>query len=104
MSETIYKQIAEEANGAKIIRADLAVELKVTDSIEVSRLAWEAYNHYGKDQQIKSTFVNNDSQTSIVDEYELRHLITADNKDGYFDALSTDLKNGENALTVSTIC
>lgn len=101
MSETIYKQIkeiAEEAKGAKIIRADLAVELKITDSIEVSRLAWEAYNHYGKDQLIKSTFVNNDSQTSIVDDYELRQLIAADNKDGYFDALSTDLKNGENAL------
>lgn len=103
MSETIYKQIkeiAEEAKGAKIIRADLAVELKITDSIEVSRLAWEAYNHYGKDQQIKSTFVNNDNQTSIVDDYELRQLIASDNKDEYFDALSTDLRNGENALVV----
>lgn len=103
MSEAIYKKIkevAEEAKGAKIIRADLAVELKMTDSIEVSRLAWEAYNHFGKDPLIKSTFVNNDSLTSIVDDYELRQLIASDNKDEYFDALSTDLKNGENALVV----
>jgi len=103
MSETIYKQIkeiAEEAKGAKIIRADLAVDLKITDSIDVSRLTWEAYNHYGKDQLIRSTFVNNDSLTSIVDDYELRQLITSDNKDEYFDALSTDLKNSENALVV----
>ncbi len=103
MSETIYKQIkeiAEEAKGAKIIRADLAVDLKITDSIDVSRLTWEAYNHYGKDQLIRSTFVNNDSLTSIVDDYELRQLITSDNKDDYFDALSTDLKNSENALVV----
>lgn len=103
MSEAIYKnikKIAEEANGGKITRADLAYDLKMTDSLEISRLAWEAYNHYGKDPLIKSTFVNNDSNTSIVDDYELRQLIAADNKDGYFNALSKDLENGENALTV----
>lgn len=103
MSEAIYKKIkkiAEEANGGKITRADLAYDLKMTDSLEISRLAWEAYNHYGKDALIKSTFVNNDSGTSIVDDYELRQLIAADNKDDYFNALSKDLKNGENALTV----
>ena len=103
MSEAIYKtikKIAEEAKGGKLTRADLAYDLKMTDSLEVSRLAWEAYNHYGKDPLIKSTFVNNDSNTSIVDDYELRQLIAADNKDGYFNALSKDLENGENALTV----
>ncbi len=103
MSEAIYKKIkkiAEEANGGKITRADLAYDLKMTDSLEISRLAWEAYNHYGKDALIKSTFVNNDSGTSIVDDYELRQLIAADNKNDYFNALSKDLKNGENALTV----
>lgn len=103
MSEAIYKKIkkiAEEANGGKITRADLAYDLKMTDSLEISRLAWEAYNHYGKDPLIKSTFVNNDSGSSIVDDYELRQLIAADNKDDYFNTLSKDLKNGENALTV----
>ena len=103
MSEAIYKKIkkiAEEANGGKITRADLAYDLKITDSLEISRLAWEAYNHYDKDPLIKSTFVNNDSGTSIVDDYELRQLIAADNKDDYFNALSKDLKDGENALTV----
>ncbi|MBO7627457.1 MAG: hypothetical protein J6S93_07880, partial [Paludibacteraceae bacterium] len=63
MSEAIYKKIkkiADEANGEKRTRADVAYDLQMTDSLEVSRLAWEAYNHYGKDPLIKSTFVNND--------------------------------------------
>lgn len=103
MSEAIYKKIkevADGANGSKLTRADLAYELNMADSIDVSRLTWEAYNHYGKDSLIKSTFVNNDSNTSIVDEYELRQLIVADNKGEYFNELQKYLKLGENALTV----
>ena len=56
MSEAIYKtikKIAEEAKGGKLTRADLAYDLKMTDSLEVSRLAWEAYNHYGKGENRK---------------------------------------------------
>ena len=72
----------------------------MTDSLEVSRLVWEAYNYYGKDPLIKSTFVNNDNDSSVVDDYELRQLITTGNNEEYFNALSKDLKDGENALTV----
>lgn len=103
MSEAIYKKIKElavEAKGSKRTRADVAYDLQMTDSLEVSRLVWEAYNYYGKDPLIKSTFVNNDNDSSVVDDYELRQLITTGNNEEYFNALSKDLKDGENALTV----
>lgn len=103
MSEAIYKKIkelADEAKGSKRTRADVAYDLQMTDSLEVSRLVWEAYNYYGKDPLIKSTFVNNDNDSSVVDDYELRQLITTGNNEEYFNALSKDLKDGENALTV----
>lgn len=103
MSDAIYKKIKEiavEAKGSKRTRADVAYDLQMTDSLEVSRLVWEAYNYYGKDPLIKSTFVNNDNDSSVVDDYELRQLITTGNNEEYFNALSKDLKDGENALTV----
>ena len=103
MSEAIYKKIkelADEAKGSKRTRADVAYDLQMTDSLEVSRLVWEAYNYYGKDPLIKSTFVNNDNDSSVVDDYELRQLITTGKNNEYFNALSKELKNGENALTV----
>lgn len=103
MSDAIYKKIKEiavEAKGSKRTRADVAFDLQMTDSLEVSRLVWEAYNYYGKDPLIKSTFVNNDNDSSVVDDYELRQLITTGNNEEYFNALSKDLKDGENALTV----
>ncbi len=103
MSEAIYKKIkelADEAMGSKRTRADVAYDLQMTDSLEVSRLVWEAYNYYGKDPLIKSTFVNNDNDSSVVDDYELRQLITTGNNEEYFNALSKDLKDGENALTM----
>lgn len=103
MSEAIYKKIkelADEAKGSKRTRADVAYDLQMTDSLEVSRLVWEAYNYYGKDPLIKSTFINNDNDSSVVDDYELRQLITTGNNEEYFNALSKDLKDGENALTV----
>ena len=103
MSEAIYKKIkkiADEANGEKRTRADVAYDLQMTDSLEVSRLVWEAYNYYGKDPLIKSTFINNDNDSSVVDDYELRQLIATGKNDEYFNALSKDLKDGENALTV----
>lgn len=103
MSDAIYKKIKEiavEAKGSKRTRADVAYDLQMTDSLEVRRLVWEAYNYYGKDPLIKSTFVNNDNDSSVVDDYELRQLITTGNNEEYFNALSKDLKDGENALTV----
>ncbi|MEE1082890.1 MAG: hypothetical protein UH850_04025 [Paludibacteraceae bacterium] len=103
MSDAIYKKIKEiavEAKGNKRTRADVAYDLQMTDSLEVSRLVWEAYNYYGKDPLIKSTFINNDNDSSVVDDYELRQLITTGNNEEYFNALSKDLKDGENALTV----
>lgn len=103
MSEAIYKKIKEiavEAKGSKRTRADVAYDLQMTDSLEVSRLVWEAYNYYGKDPLIKSTFVNNDNDSSVVDDYELRQLIATGKNEEYFNALSKDLKDGENALTV----
>lgn len=103
MSDAIYKKIKEiavEAKGSKRTRADVAYDLQMTDSLEVSRLVWEAYNYYGKDPLIKSTFINNDNDSSVVDDYELRQLITTGNNEEYFNALSKDLKDGENALTV----
>ncbi|MCQ2188961.1 MAG: hypothetical protein MJZ00_03460 [Paludibacteraceae bacterium] len=103
MSETTYKkikEIAETANGNQLTRADLAYELKIQDSVEVARLTWEAYNFYNNNQLIKSIFINNDSNSSLVDDYELRQLIASGKNDEYFTALSTDLKIGEKALSI----
>lgn len=103
MSETTYKkikEIAEAANGNQLNRTDLAYELNIADSIDVARLTWEAYHYYNKNQLIKSIFINNDSNSSLVDDYELRHLIASGKNEEYFTALSTDLKIGEKALTV----
>lgn len=103
MDDTNYrriKEIAETANGNQLTRADLAYELNIPDSIEIARLTWEAYHFYNKNQLIKSIFINNDSNGSLVDDYELRQLIASRKNEEYFTALSTDLKIGERALTV----
>ena len=92
------KSIAESVDGSIWTRADLAYELKMSDSLDVTRLVWEAYNHFGKPRSIKEAFVNNDSECPLVDDYELRHLISTGQTENYFNALSADVKEGERAL------
>lgn len=78
-TNAIYLQIKKIADRQKnsssvITRADLAFELKplgiLQDSVDVSRLVYEAYCHYNNDESIERAFVTNDRK-SIVDSYEL---------------------------------
>lgn len=99
MKNAIYNKIKELAKkDLKISRADLASDLEMIDSIEINRLVWEAYNHFEKETSIKSNFINNDNDTSIVEDYELLHLIATGKNDDYFNALSKILENGNKAL------
>ena len=70
----------------------------MADSLDVSRFVWESFNHFGKKQILKDTFVNNDSACTLVDDYELRFLMSSGNIDDYFNALSQDIQTGEKAL------
>ena len=92
------KSIAESTDGSVWTRADLAYELKMPDSLDVTRLVWEAYNHFGHLHCIKAAFINNDSECPLVDDYELRQLISTGQTENYFNALSTDVRQGEQAL------
>lgn len=73
--------LAKEANGAKVTRADLAYELKELgveeDSIEVSKLVWEAYSTASKAiaSLIASTYISNTSSTTVIDEYASKHYL-----------------------------
>ncbi len=61
------------------LRADLAFELKKfgisDDSIDVSRLVFEAYKYYNNDSHIKAAFVTNDNRFPLVDEYKMTDLL-----------------------------
>ena len=65
--------------GEVYLRADLAYELKrfgiADDSIEVSRLALEAYRHFGNDQKIRTAFATNDNRHPLVDECLLADML-----------------------------
>ena len=60
-------------------RADLAYELKdygiANDSIEVSKLVYDAYLYYNQDGAIKASFVSNDGYNLLVDEYMTNELL-----------------------------
>lgn len=67
-------------------RADLAFELKEfgieTDSLEVSRLVYEAYEYFKQNGAIKVAFVTNDGTKLVVSEYQIHGLLTNENSAG----------------------
>ena len=68
-----------QKSGLKYTRSDLAYELQgmgvVKDSLEVSKLIWEAYIHYNKYGNIKNAFLDNEGKHKVVSEYEIYQMI-----------------------------
>ena len=69
------KNIADKLGRQETVytRADLSYDLRryglKEDSIEVSRLVYEAYLYFGKCKSIKNVFLTNDRRQTIVDAY-----------------------------------
>lgn len=104
---TIYDAIRNIAaklckDGETYLRADLAYELKQygidADSIDVSRLALEAYKYFNNDRNIKQAFVTNDSRSALIDEYQLTDLLDNDNPEDAMALASKELAKTSDTL------
>lgn len=104
---TIYDAIRSIAaklckDGETYIRADLAYELKQygidADSIDVSRLALEAYKYFNNDRNIKQAFVTNDSRSALIDEYQLTDLLDNDKPEDAMALASKELAKTSDTL------
>lgn len=104
---TIYDAIRSIAaklckDGETYLRADLAYELKQygidADSIDVSRLALEAYKYFNNDRNIKQAFVTNDSRSALIDEYLLTDLLDNDNPEDAMALASKELAKTSDTL------
>lgn len=104
---TIYDAIRSIAaklckDGETYLRADLAYELKQygidADSIDVSRLALEAYKYFNNDRSIKQAFVTNDSRSALIDEYQLTDLLDNDNPEDAMALASKELAKTSDTL------
>ena len=105
---TIYNAIRSIAaklckDGETYLRADLAYELKQygidADSIDVSRLALEAYKYFDNDRSIKQAFVTNDSRSALIDEYQLTDLLDNDKPEDAMALASKELAKTSDTLT-----
>lgn len=99
----IYQIATElEAAGSAYTRADLAYELKdygvKSDSIEVSKLVWEAYVAHNYAPAIQKTFLDNDRKNYIVNQYSLLSYIGDNNVDQIFKTLYNRLKENDQFL------
>lgn len=104
---TIYDAIRSIAaklckDGETYLRADLAYELKQygidADSIDVSRLALEAYKYFNNDRNIKQAFVTNDSRSALIDEYQLTDLLDNDKPEDAMVLASKELAKTSDTL------
>lgn len=104
---TIYDAIRNIAaklckDGETYLRADLAYELKQygidADSIDVSRLALEAYKYFNNDRSIKQAFVTNDSRSALIDEYQLTDLLDNDKPEDAMALASKELAKTSDTL------
>ena len=104
---TIYDAIRNIAaklckDGETYLRADLAYELKQygidVDSIDVSRLALEAYKYFNNDRNIKQAFVTNDSRSTLIDEYQLTDLLDNDKPEDAMALASKELTKTSDTL------
>jgi len=97
-------RIAKKLNkdGYVMTRSQLAYNLKDLDygkdSIELNKLAWEAWKHYG-DNAIVKAFINNDGTGSLVDEYQIHFLMEDNSIDDAFVFVSKTMKRSGKALT-----
>ena len=104
---TIYDAIRNIAaklckDSETYLRADLAYELKQygidADSIDVSRLALEAYKYFNNDRSIKQAFVTNDSRSALIDEYQLKDLLDNDKPEDAMALASKELTKTSDTL------
>lgn len=89
--------------GEVYLRADLAYELKrfgiADDSIEVSRLALEAYRHFGNDQKIRTAFSTNDNRHPLVDECLLADMLDNGQCDSAMQLTRKELSRAASTLS-----
>lgn len=109
----IYQSIKEIANqleleGATYSRADLAYELRdlgvEEDSLDLSRLVWEAYIYFNEDAKIAKAFLNNEENQSIVEEYKIHDLLDWNKEESIFSWIHTRLQVSDSSLkTLSSL-
>lgn len=88
--------------GNKMTRADLAYNLEEfgfhKDTIEISKLVWEAWRSNKEDSRIQEVFINNDGRGSLADEYHLHNLIENNEAESALCYSHKVLKKGAKAL------
>ena len=108
MKETdIYKKLKSLADDlakhqSYYSRADVAFELKSfgiqKDSIEVSKLIWEAYNHYQHDRNIAMVFISNNGRITIVEEYEIEACLENGDNEKAIDIATRNLNSSNETI------
>lgn len=98
------KAIADELckENKTYLRADLAFELKkygiTSDSSDVSKLVYEAYEFYRHDGNIAIAFVSNNSRTTLVNEYKLNATLERGQVEDALKMAETELGFSSSAL------
>lgn len=107
-NKRLYDAIREIAakvckDGETFLRADLAYELKQyginADSIDVSRLAMEAYHYFNNDRNIERAFVTNDGRMALVDEYRMADMLDKGHTDDAMALARKELDKTSMTLT-----
>lgn len=107
-NKRLYDAIREIAakvckDGDTFLRADLAYELKQyginADSIDVSRLALEAYHYFNNDRNIERAFVTNDGRMALVDEYRMADMLDKGHTDDAMALARKELDKTSMTLT-----
>lgn len=107
-NKRLYDAIREIAakvckDGETFLRADLAYELKQcginADSIDVSRLAMEAYHYFNNDKNIERAFVTNDGRMALVDEYRMADMLDKGHTDDAIALARKELDKTSMTLT-----
>lgn len=98
----IYQKIYEIAKrlsskSSTFTRSDLAYELRSlgvkNDSFAVNTLVWETYLHFNKDICVQKAFVNNEQNSSIVDEHQLYVQLQDGNSQAVFEVMQESIGN-----------
>lgn len=103
-AQKIYEFIKDLANklcsvGKVYMRADIAYELRKydinIDSIDISRLVYEAYKYYNNDKFIEKSFATNDNRNTLVSEYLLYNYINNGDNEVALNIIKNKLSDTE---------
>lgn len=106
-NQNIYQKVKEIADALceenkTYLRADLAFELKkygiMSDSSDVSKLVYEAYEFYRHDGNIAIAFVSNNSRTTLVNEYKLNASLEQGHVEDALKMAETEIGFSSSAL------